>query len=501
MSGWSAIRGRNDCFDSCAKFLVKLGLACIALLVISLRPGASQPPEKGPEIDDRSPLPNGANPALAESIRIPNPDRAIFAGLKDARGNLIVGTGIVDFEEIASEKKNSYEYQAWHEVVQHARQFSAAQLEEYARRDLTRDDLIGLGPQPYVYRLSLIGFEGRITRIRRLEATKSLRDVGTKEVYEAQLVPFDEPPAVIISMVFTELPAALSGLAQKPLEEWMEVNSDAVCAGYFFKVKQDPPKTDKVPVLIGKSVTLQDSSKSGGNSIDIDKNLKVFRFIKDDARVGNGSENWEEAVAWNRVLLHARRFSPEELEAKARSDIKFADLFEPIRKDYKLQLVRFEGRLLMIRKMELSQKLRLAGVEAAYEGWLAPQDEPRGNPVCIVFTDPLPEGVEPGRVNKWVSFAGYSFKLMQYESGELKQDDPSRRVTKRAPLLLGRAIIPQLDPDRPSSISWTAFVQAAVVTIFGLIGIAAALAWWFRHGDKRAKQEIITQRSKNPFGN
>jgi hypothetical protein len=102
-------------------------------------------------------------------------------------------------------------------------------------------------------------------------------------------------------------------------------------------------------------------------------------------------------------------------------------------------------------------------------------------------------------VNKWVSFAGYSFKLMRYESGERDKDD--HNVTKRTPLILGRAIIPQLDPDRPSTITWSAFVQVTLVVIFGLVAIAGGLTWWFRHGDKRSKEEIIAQRSKNPFEN
>ncbi|HEV3439879.1 MAG TPA: hypothetical protein VG122_21105 [Gemmata sp.] len=516
MSGWTPNQTPKRHIIQFAKFFLALGLLTGVVFVAGPSVGANQPPEKSPEIDDRSPLPpaGGMNQIDIAKLQIPNPDRAIFAGRKDTKGNLIPGTGIVDFEEIASEKKNSDEYMAWHEVVQYAKSLSTTDLEEFARRDLTRDDLIGLGPQPRVYRLSLIRFEGTIAKVRRLTATKSLQDAGTMEVYEAQLVPFDEPPTESVSVVFTELPEALAALAKKPMEQWMDVNADAVGAGYFFKAKQDPFQTDKVPVLIGKSVTMlkepkelpssanaanDENAKNRKNPIVLDKNLLVFKSIKDDARVTKGDENWQEAVAWNRVLLHARRFTPEELESNARTDIKFADLFDPVRRDYKLQLVRFEGRLLMVRKMEPSQKLRAAGLEAAYEGWLVPQDEPRGNPVCIVFTD-LPEGIEFGRVNKWVSFAGYSFKLMRYESGERDKDDPSRNVTKRAPLLIGRAIISQRDPDAPSSVSWTAFVQVAVAVILGLLGTAIGLAWWFRRGDNRAKQEIIAHRSKNPFG-
>lgn len=521
MSGWTPNQTSKHSIDIIAKSCLAGGLLSGMLVVAGPLVMANPPTEKGAEkssekvsgIDDRSPLPPAIGPGQfdIDKLQIPNPKRAIFVGLMDGKGNTVPGTGIIDFEEIASEKKNADEYWAWHEVVQQAKSFPTTVLEEYARRDLTRDDLIGLGPHPRVYRLSLIRFEGKIARVRRLAATKSLQESGTTEVYEAQLVAYDEPPTDSVSIVFTELPEALAEVAKKPAEQWLDVNVDAIGAGYFFKVKQDPHRTDKVPVLIGKSVTVlkeqpssanspnNENAKNKNNLTALDKNLQVFKSIKDDARIPKGDENWQEAVAWNRVLLHARRYSPEELESNARRDLKFADLFESVRNDYKLQLVRFEGRLLMLRKMEPSQKLRAAGLNAAYEGWLVPQDEPRGNPICIVFTD-LPEGIEFGRVNRWVSFAGYSFKLMRYESGERDKDDPNKNVTKRAPLLLGRAITYQPDPDTPSTITWTAFVQVVLAGVIGLIGIAACLAWWFRRGDSRAKQEIVNHRSKNPFG-
>jgi hypothetical protein len=459
---------------------------------------------EGHEIDDRSPLPPTDD---ITKIPIPDPDRAIFAGRLDQKGNLIAGSGIVDFEEIASENRNKDEFDAWNVVVKHAKQFTAARLEEFAGRDpvgrgLIWDDLIGQGVR--AYRLRVVRFDGKIARVRRLTASKELRDAGTQEVYEAQLIPYDSPPTESVSLVFTELPPALAGLAQKPLEEWLNVDADGTGAGYFFKVKQEPYSTDKVPVVIGKSITMLrpgsdtiSKSKELSKAIAIDKGLQVFRGIKDDARMASGSENWQEAVAWNRVLLHARRFTLEDLESNARDDLRFADLFEEIRRDYSLQLVKFEGRLLMVRKMEPSPQLKAAGAETLYEGWLAPQNEPHGNPVCIVFTDPLPEGVETGRISKWVSFAGYYFKLLRYTSGE--QDEKKKYVTKRAPLLLGRGIVLRPDPERPSSITWSAFATGAIVVVAGLLGVSLGLNYWFRRGDKRAKEEMAAQRAKNPF--
>ncbi len=152
----------------------------------------------------------------------------------------------------------------------------------------------------------------------------------------------------------------------------------------------------------------------------------------------------------------------------------------------------------MLRSFTATRKLQDAGVDTLYEGWLIPQNEPRGNPVCIVFTD-LPEGIEAGgRVNYWVSFAGYYFKLMRYESAERDADDPSRFVVKRAPLLLGRGVLLRPDPEAPSPVSWTAFSTAATASVIGMVLIALGLTWWYRRDDRRIRDEIA-QQQRNPF--
>jgi hypothetical protein len=160
--------------------------------------------------------------------------------------------------------------------------------------------------------------------------------------------------------------------------------------------------------------------------------------------------------------------------------------------------VKFEGRLRMLRKQEPSQKLRDAGLEAAYEGWIYPKDE--AHPICVVFTDP-PAGIDPtGQVNKWVSFAGYSFKLLRYESSEQDEKNPKKNVVRRAPLLLGRAVTVLPDPEGTAPVTWDGFLKTATVVVIVLLGTALGLTWWFRHGDRRARQEITAHRARNPFG-
>ncbi len=493
MSGRVATPAPNRRTTGIAKVFLALGLFAGTSAVLARQAAP----------DDKPPLPPSEpkRTAVAQKYQIKDKGRAIFKGHTDVKGNLIPNTGIVDFAPFVLEKNNADEYQAWHEVTRHAGEFTAAELEAYAGRDLIRDDLIKPALSPH--RLELLRFDGKLTKLRRVAATQTLREAGIAEVYEALIVPLSEPSTEPMSVVFTELPESLAAVKEKPEGQWMAADEWVSAAGYFFKVKQDGPKADAIPVLIGKSVTVLKGPPAGPdkkNLAALDKNLRVFKYIRDNAPMARGEENWEEASAWNRVLLHARRFSPEELEENARADLDFADLFKDVRRDYKLELVKIEGRLIKLRKMEPSQKLRDAGIETAYEGWIVPKDEPRGNPISVVFTD-RPDGVEPsGRVNAWVTFAGYSFKLLQYESGERDKNDPKKNVWKKAPLLLGRAIIVRPDPESSSSVSWQSFATVATAVVLGLIGISLALSWWFRRGDKRAKQELNTHRANNPFG-
>lgn len=487
-----------------AKLFGAFGL-CAVVLASGL--ARAQDPDT---LDTQPPLPKNDDKQaqLAAKYAIPGRnDSAIFKGRPLPNGGR--EGGIEHFKPIATEKENSDEYQAWNTVVSHAKSFTAAELEQAGTRELTRDDLLNL-PSRYNYHLDLVRLDGKLTRVRWAKATKTLAEGGTAKVYEAQFVPVDEPPGAVVSVVFTDLPPELAAVDQKAAGEWMPVNAEVVAAGYFFKVVKDAagPEYPQIPLLIGRSVTVRkaglptaagaDEAKDLKDAIPLDKNLRVFRFIKDNAPIATADQNWEEASAWNRILLHARRFLPADLEAAA-TPRKFADLFTDGRRDLKLDLVKVEGRLIMLNKMKPSEKLQAAGVEAAYEGWIVPKDEPRGNPVCVVFTDPV-EGLDgvTGRVNKWVTFAGYSFKLMWYQSGERDKND--KNVTKKAPLLLGRAALCGRDLDGTAAVSWSGFVPLITGSVIGLLLIALVLSWWFRRGDRRTRQELDTHRGKNPFG-
>jgi len=104
-------------------------------------------------------------------------------------------------------------------------------------------------------------------------------------------------------------------------------------------------------------------------------------------------------------------------------------------------------------------------------------------------------------VNKWVSFAGYSFKKILYESSEPDPDRPGKFKYKYAPLLIGKSPIarPERDPDRPTAVTWSGFVLWVIAGGAVLIACAGLLTWYYRGGDKKAKVAMDNVRGRNPF--
>ena len=175
-------------------------------------------------------------------------------------------SAVEDDAPIRSESENSLEFDAYNQVILKAHEFTVDELESVARKDVTFKDLVK--PIRADFRYDLIGFEGRLLQLRRMEPTKPLKEAGVKDLYEAWLFPVDgiDPMCVIL----TELPAGLEPSLRYNPPKRVRV------AGYFFKLmwyesSQPDPKDltrgryRKAPLLMAKSLRLlpQPSSDAG----------------------------------------------------------------------------------------------------------------------------------------------------------------------------------------------------------------------------------------------
>jgi hypothetical protein len=193
----------------------------------------------------------GQPPAGGDKYAI-DPDRFIFARVEDDA-------------PVRSEAENREEYDAYNEVLLHARRFPPAELEAHATRDVTLRDLVQ--PVRQDFRFKLVYFEGRLKRVRRLEPTAPLRAAGVTDLYEGWVFPgTGRDPLCVLT---TALPPGLA-----PALEYTPTRPVAV-AGYSFKriryeSAEDDPKEPgqkvvrRVPLLLAHSLTLRPEPDADG---------------------------------------------------------------------------------------------------------------------------------------------------------------------------------------------------------------------------------------------
>jgi hypothetical protein len=161
--------------------------------------------------------------------------------------------------------ENPEEYEAYNDVLLHARQFTAAELEANASRDATFYDLVG--PLRHDFRFKLLYFEGRLAQLRRIEPNEGQAAAGIADVYEGWMFPADgsDPMCVVV----TELPPGLE--PSTGYQPWRRV----AVAGYYFKLfryqskqkdEKDPTryKDRLAPLLMARSFTLLPQPEADG---------------------------------------------------------------------------------------------------------------------------------------------------------------------------------------------------------------------------------------------
>jgi hypothetical protein len=232
----------------------------------------------------------------------------------------------------------------------------------------------------------------------------------------------------------------------------------------------------------------------------LDADRFEFTRVEDDAPVRSESQNREEYAAYNDALLHARQFPAAELEAHANRDVTFLDLVRPVRRDFQFQLLYFQGRLAKLRRLEPTRELASAGVTDLYEGWMFPANG--SDPLCVLSTE-LPPGLTPSLgYDPWppVAVAGYSFKLIHYESSEKDPRDASHYRVRRAPLLMAHSFTLLPQPDADGGRAWrTGFLPGMLGVLAGITVVVTALTVLFRRGDRAARRALESRRARNPF--
>jgi len=279
--------------------------------------------------------------------------------------------------------------------------------------------------------------------------------------------------------------------------------------GLAASLRAEPPELAPEPRGVYETPLAEPLTPTGptgptdpADKFKIDTDRLSFAAVEDDAPVRGEHENKLEHEAYNILLSHARQFTVAEQEKSANRDVVFLDLVKPIRKDFQYKLVRFEGRLKRLRRLEPTKTLAAEGVKDLYEAWMFPRNG--ADPMCVLITE-LPAGLEPAveyNPPPNVTVAGYPFKLIRYESMGFDKKDPSKHEFRKAPLLMARSFTlePQNPNDADGGILWReGFLPGMLGVMGGVAGVGLILTLWFRYGDKKVRTQLEGRRGRNPF--
>jgi hypothetical protein len=291
------------------------------------------------------------------------------------------------------------------------------------------------------------------------------------------------------------LPSVQSGEpAQSQQGDFLKGSTQAVAAAAATATMNDPAGTLGV-FLAGEGLSLwegatalQDkaaSSSAQAPRIDAD----LLAGVEDKAPVRSAAENYDEAQAYNYLLVQAHATPVAALARSARRDLTFAHLFEEPSK-YRGQVVHIEGRLGRLRRFDAPRLAAKQGVPVLYEGWIF-GDAYFSNPYCVIATA-VPESVPLGEtLNHRVAFDGYFFKRYRYKAGDGWRD---------APLLIGHAL---RDREQTSSatdsdgVAATLLLPCFLAVLGGSVLLVVSLHWWFRRCDRRVRTRLDMSRHAN----
>lgn len=178
--------------------------------------------------------------------------------------------------------------------------------------------------------------------------------------------------------------------------------------------KGKPPEDDADAVDKRPPVPADTPARKAFEKLQIkDRDRAIFAEIEDFKPVAAQSRNPREYDAWIEFVQHAKAQSARDLDEFGIRELVPLD-FARLPKAYRTELVRFDGKLICVRRLVSPPVLRASGVQELYEARLVPVDESPLTPVSIVFID-LPESLAAVRnkapeewldADGWVSASG-----------------------------------------------------------------------------------------------
>jgi hypothetical protein len=196
-------------------------------------------------------------------------------------------------------------------------------------------------------------------------------------------------------------------------------------------------------------------------------------------------QNREEVLAYEELVLHARRLPADVVGRAARRDLALPVLLGPDTARFRGQVIRLPGSLRMLQQMEPSEGLvgMAEGMTHVYRGWVALDGykDDLGPVLCAVDFTELPAGLKPNETtDRHVTVDGFFFKVIKYDTreptpGGVTDKSPDGKVYRLAPLFVARTVQPRAVQAGATESLWA--VPAGAVAGAVILSVVAVGAW------------------------
>lgn len=158
---------------------------------------------------------------------------------------------------------------------------------------------------------------------------------------------------------------------------------------------------------------------------------------------------------------------------------------------YRGEVVRVQGRMMKLRKYDVTEAAKGHGFKFMYEAWIF-GPTPGANPFCVFF--PIaPAGIEPAeKMDRKVTFYGYFLTDFKYDS--------EGGVKVETPLLVGPTVIATEAVAAPVERETPYAFMVLLVVVGGLVVVTIVvflMNMWFRMGDSNVDRTIRDIQEKN----
>jgi hypothetical protein len=215
-------------------------------------------------------------------------------------------------------------------------------------------------------------------------------------------------------------------------------------------------------------------------------------------------QNREEVLAYEDLVLHARRLPTDVIARAARRDVPLPLLLGPDKSRFRGQIVRLTGSLRMLQEMAPSQGLvgMAEGLDHVYRGWLALDGykDDLGPVLCAVDFTELPAGLKPNATtDRRATVDGFFFKVIKYDTreptpGGVTDKSPDGKVYRLAPLFIARTVQPGAVSASTSAESlWTVpaeVIGGTIVLFAAAVGAWFVVSWWMKREDARVRARL-----------